>query len=305
MSREVGGDAGEVRGAGRSPIAVASRPRTAIRVSRDSASAPSASALSVSATLPEVHLRGAGGGQANVGAMRSMPSSGSSVQRGRGIAPTYEHPRLSALLNVPSTDTRAIGRAPLARSGSSIAAPCVGLIAVTRARSARVHSRHVLHATLAREACMGASCCAPASAPWERAVPRRAAVQPVGGAGCIQDCLSAREACIQDGLSATTRCIQDGFFSAPNKDPLPVPFRVRGSAVPRRGYRCIQDSFVVAPASAPSERAVPRRAAQQPGEGCALQGAREACISSSPRTPCIQTTFPAPAGCITPGKETT
>ena len=82
MSREAGGHTGELRGSGRPSIAVASVRLTAIPASPVSASFPAAAPA-----LPPVHLRGAGGGQANVGATRSMPSSGSSVLRGRGIAP--------------------------------------------------------------------------------------------------------------------------------------------------------------------------------------------------------------------------
>ena len=69
---------------------------------------------------PEVHLRGAGGGQANVGATRSMSSSGLSALRGRRSAPVCGSPRMSAALNVPAADVHQIGRAELARSGSSM-----------------------------------------------------------------------------------------------------------------------------------------------------------------------------------------
>ena len=92
---------------------------------------------------PEVHLRGVGGGQANVGAMRSMPSSGSSVRRGRDSAPVCEDLQLpvpsrvsAAVVIVPATETLASGRAELARTGSSIAAPCGGLPACAPNRGA-------------------------------------------------------------------------------------------------------------------------------------------------------------------------
>ena len=256
MSGQARSGVGEVRGPGRSPIAVASVPRTAMPVCPGSASAPS-----VSAAHPEVHVRGVGGGEAKVGAMRSMPSSGSGVQRGRDSAPTHDDSRMSGVSvldlamsdqsrcalrtqdNVPATDTSQPGRAQLARSGSSIAAPCGGLSDATRALRARVHSRHAVHPTLARVA-------------------------------CITETGSAPKACIPDGPPyAPHRCINDSVFSA---------HEVCLSLTPSPPRPACKSGFAA--------RSAPEGLLKQSGEGYALQGARAACISTRPflaREACI------------------
>jgi len=174
--------------------------------------------------------------------------------------------------HVQATDTREIGRAALARTGSSIAATPLCMSASTRALRARVHplTRRVLASTTLG---LSAPASTPTSAPSERpacaqeahnvrrmGMPRRAAVQPGGGTACIPTGPPHAQRASTNGLPPhAKRALTDS--PPPHAKRASQPLHNPPSPAPSP------------PASARQRAQCPRRAAQQPGEGYALQGA--------------------------------